>query len=95
MNQKELIDAIAAHHANTGVSKTAIKFVLEAVGDIAQAEMQQGGEVILPGIGKLSVKQSPARIGRNPATGVEMQIPAKNKPHFGAAKALKDAANSN
>jgi len=97
MNQKELIDAIAAHSSNVGVSKVAIKFVLEVVGVIAQTEMQkgEGAEVTLPGIGKISVKQSSARIGRNPATGAEVQIPAKNKPHFSAAKALKDAAMSN
>jgi len=95
MNQKELIDAI--NNSNTGVSKTSIKWVLETQAEIVAREMQkgEGAEVTLPGIGKLSVKRSPARIGRNPATGEEIQIPARNKPHFSAAKALKDAAMSN
>ena len=64
---------------------------------VVAREMQkgEGAEVTLPGIGKLSVKQSPARIGRNPATGESINIPARNKPHFSAAKALKDAAMSN
>jgi len=96
MNQKELIDAIAVH-SNTGVSKADIKWVLDAQAAVVACEVQQGegAEVSLPGIGKISVKQSAARIGRNPATGEEIQIPAKNKPHFAAAKSLKDAANSN
>ena len=66
-------------------------------GNVVAREMQkgEGAEVTLPGIGKISVKQSPARIGRNPATGAEISIPAKNKPHFSAAKALKEAAMSN
>jgi len=97
MNQKELIDAIAAQSSNTGVSKVVIKWVLEVQAEVVSREMQkgEGAEVTLPGIGKISVKQSTARIGRNPATGAEISIPARNKPHFSAAKALKDAAMSN
>lgn len=97
MNQKELIDAIAACGSNTGVSKVSIKWMLEVQAEVVAREMQkgEGAEVTLPGIGKISVKQSPARIGRNPATGESINIPAKNKPQFSAAKALKDAAMSN
>lgn len=97
MNQAQLIDAIAAHNSNTGVSKASIKWMLDAQAEVVAREMQkgEGAEVTLPGIGKLSVKQSPARIGRNPATGAEISIPAKNKPHFSAAKALKGAAMCN
>lgn len=94
MNQAELVNAISANIANTGTSKAAIKFVLDAQAEVAQAALQKGGEVTLPGLGKLSVKTSAARKGRNPATGAEMDIPAKTKPHFSAAKALKDAVAS-
>lgn len=97
MNQAQLIDAIAAHNSNTGVSKASIKWMLEVQAEVVACEMQkgEGAEVTLPGIGKISVKQSPARIGRNPKTGDKIDIPARNKPHFSAAKALKDAAMSN
>ncbi|PJC11853.1 MAG: HU family DNA-binding protein [Comamonadaceae bacterium CG_4_9_14_0_8_um_filter_60_18] len=98
MTKQELIDAIneaATSRYDAGVSKVVIAAVLDTLGDVAQAEMQQGGEVTLPGLGKLSVKSRAARTGRNPATGEEMQIAAKNVPHFSAAKALKDAAMSN
>jgi len=91
MNQAQLINEIAAHTANEGVSKTAIKFVLDAQADIAQRELKKGGEVTLPGIGKLSVKTRAARNGHNPATGEAVDIPAKNVPKFSATKALKDA----
>lgn len=95
MNQKDLIDAIASHHANQGVSKASIKWMLEAQAEVVQSALQADEEVTLPGIGRLSLKYSEARTGRNPRTGEEVQIPAKNKPFFSAAKALKDAANSN
>lgn len=68
MNQAELINAIAAHHSNTGTSKAAIKFVMDAQAEIVQEELGSKGEVTLPGLGKLSVKERAARKGRNPAT---------------------------
>lgn len=92
MNQAELIDAISKHEGNEGVSKVAIKFVLDAQASIAQAEVAKGGEVILLGLGKLSSKTRAARTGRNPSTGESIQIAEKRLPHFSALKALKDAA---
>ncbi len=92
MNQAEVIKQVAEV---SGHGKGTVESILKTLGDVTQAEMQQGGEVTLPGIGKISVKQSAARTGRNPATGAEIQIAAKNKPHFSADKALKDAAMSN
>ncbi len=91
MNQKELIDAVAGHHSNTGVSKTTIKWVLEAIAEVAHKELRAGGEIVIPGIGKLTVKHRAGRDGRNPATGETLKIEAKNVPAFTAAKALKDA----
>lgn len=91
MTKQELINAI--QQASGGMSKANIETVLNELGSVALATLSKGEEVTLPLIGKLSVKTSAARTGRNPATGAEIQIPAKNKPHFSAAKALKDAVN--
>lgn len=95
MNQADLINAISAHHANTGVSKAAIKFVLEAQGEIAQTELSNGNEVTLPGIGKFTTDLRAARIGRNPKTGEQIAIAEKRVPKFGASKVLKDAVALN
>jgi DNA-binding protein HU-beta len=46
---------------------------------------------VLPGIGKLVLVNRKARIGRNPATGEQIQIPAKKVVKFRVAKAAKDA----
>lgn len=91
MNQADLVNAIAGHHTNTGTSKVAIKFVLDALADVTKGELSKGGEITLPGVGKLSVKKRAARTGRNPSTGATLDIPEKNVPHFSALKALKDA----
>ncbi|MDR2172663.1 MAG: HU family DNA-binding protein [Burkholderiales bacterium] len=60
--------------------------------EIIQDEIRAGHEITLPGLGVFSVKLREARTGRNPATGEELEIPAKRVPTFKAAKALKDAA---
>ena len=88
MNQKELIEAIAS---NAGVSKASIKWMLEVLADAVHKEIKSGGEITLPGIGKLSVSHRAARAGRNPKTGATLHIEAKKTPKFTAAKALKDA----
>ena len=45
----------------------------------------------IPGLGKLVLKDRAARMGRNPATGAQIQIPAKQVVKFRVAKAAKDA----
>jgi len=45
----------------------------------------------VPGLGKLVLVNRKARIGRNPATGEQIQIPAKRVVKFRVAKAAKDA----
>lgn len=89
MNQAELITHVAEV---SGLTKKDVEHALKTLGEVAQAELQQGGELTLPGIGKLSTKQRAERTGHNPATGESVQIAAKRVPHFSASKALKDAA---
>ena len=90
MNQAELIAKVAAI---SGESRKAVEAVLKTTADVITAELEEGGEVALPGLGKLQVKSREARTGRNPKTGEEISIPAKKVPHFAAAKALKDAVD--
>ena len=90
MNQKDLIDQIANI---VGESRITVKSILETAADVIHTELIEGGEATLPGLGKFTAKQRAAKKGRNPATGAEIDIPAKRVPHFSAAKALKDAVN--
>ncbi|WP_374352273.1 HU family DNA-binding protein [Chitinimonas sp.] len=96
MNQAQLIDAIAeqaAQDAKGGqaITKADVTRVLLAMTGVIHAQLKAGEELTLPGIGKLKVQDKPAKIGRNPKTGAELQIPAKRVPKFTAVKALKDA----
>ena len=88
MNQAELVAEIAT---NSGQTKTAVEGVLKALGGVACSELGGGGEITLPGIGKLSVKTRAARNAFNPRTREPIAVPAKKAPKFSAAKALKDA----
>ena len=90
MNQADLIDHITT---DTGLTKTDIKKVLDSQAAVVHEALGKGSEVVLHGIGKISVAQRKARTGRNPSTGEAIQIAAKKVPNFSAVKALKDAAN--
>ena len=66
---------------------------LAALCDVIAAELLAGGEVSLPGLGKLKVRDVLAKTARNPRTGEPVQVPAKRRAVFVAGKDLKDALN--
>jgi DNA-binding protein HU-beta len=74
----------------TGLSKKQVKDFITSLTDLAYREAKKG-EFAIPGIGKLVKQKRKARIGRNPATGEEIKIPAKTVLKFRVAKAAKDA----
>jgi DNA-binding protein HU-beta len=55
------------------------------------AYRQAKNQFTIPGIGKLVLVDRKARMGRNPATGEQIKIPAKKVLKFRVAKAAKDA----
>lgn len=71
------------------LSKAQVKAFIEAQAELAYKEAKNGFS--LPGLGKLVLVQRKARIGRNPATGESIKIPAKKVVKFRVAKACKDA----
>ena len=88
LTKAELIAAVAA---NTGETRTVVASVLEHLAHEVTKQLASNDFIILPGIGKLAPVAKPARVGRNPATGAEVQIAAKTTVKFTVAKALKDA----
>jgi DNA-binding protein HU-beta len=81
---------IAALADEVGLAKKDVKALLEAQAALACKEAKKG--FTIPGIGKLVVVKRKARMGRNPATGEAIKIPAKTVLKFRIAKAAKDAA---
>lgn len=72
-------------------SKTMVAGCFDSLCDVMAAELLGGGEVPLPGIGKLKAKKTAARKGRNPRTGESVDIPAGKRVRFVACKELKEA----
>ena len=58
---------------------------------VAMAYKGAKDKFVIPGLGKLVLVQRQARIGRNPATGATINIPAKKVVKFRVAKAAKEA----
>ncbi|MFH1744594.1 MAG: HU family DNA-binding protein [bacterium] len=75
----------------TGVSKKNVGDVLDLLAKTAYSEVKKGGEFVVPGFGKLIKARRKERMGRNPATGATIKIPAKTVVKFRLAKAAKEA----
>jgi DNA-binding protein HU-beta len=80
---------IATLAETTQLSKKQVKSFLDSLADLAYKEAKNA--FTIPGIGKLVLVNRKARIGRNPATGEQIQIPAKRVVKFRVAKAAKVA----
>ena len=87
MNKAELINAVAA---SADVSKKDTEAVITAMLDTITDALREGDKVQLVGFGSFEVKKRAARIGRNPRTKEEIEIPATVLPVFKAGKLLKD-----
>ena len=87
MTRTETIEELANR---TGMDKRDVKKFLESLTSLVEDTIRQGGEVPLKGLGKFRVQHRKARVGRNPITGDEIQIPAKTVVKFALARALKD-----
>jgi len=87
MTQTQIIAEMAT---KTGIPKKQVKDFLADFTDLAYREAKKG-EFAIPGLGKLVKQKRKARLGRNPATGEEIKIPAKTVLKFRVAKAAKDA----
>lgn len=90
MNKTDFVAAVADA---AEISKTDAAKAVDAMIDVITKTLQKKEAVTLVGFGTFQVRERAARVGRNPQTKAEIQIPASNNPAFKAGKALKDAVN--
>ena len=90
MNKGDLISKIAE---DAGLTKVQASAALEAVTDGVTSTLAKGDKLTLVGFGTFSVTNRAARKGRNPQTGAEINIPAKNVVKFKAGKDLTSKVN--
>ena len=72
------------------MTKKDVSAFLDSLAQLAYKQAKKG--FTIPGIGKLVVVKRKARMGRNPATGETIKIPAKTVLEFRISKVAKDAA---
>lgn len=90
MNKSELIAEIAS---KSGLTISDARNVVHTITSSIIKVLAKGEAVSIVGFGTFKVNKRAARIGRNPRTGAELKLVAKNVPVFSSGKALKDAVN--
>ena len=88
MTKSQIVSHFAGKFALSRKNSAAI---LDEVAALAVSETKKTGSFTLPGIGKLVLVKRKARMGRNPATGEAIKIPAKTVVKMRVAKAAKEA----
>ena len=92
MTKKEFVDLYAVK--GNFETKAEAERKLNTLLDLFEETLVKGDDVNFIGWGKFEVKDTPARVGRNPKTGVEVEIPAKKVVKFKAGKTLADKVDA-
>jgi len=87
MNKAELVEAISKV---TQTTKADTERCIDALVDVISKNIKKKDGVKLVGFGTFAVSNRKARVGRNPQTGQEIQIPARKVPVFRPGKELKE-----
>jgi DNA-binding protein HU-beta len=74
-----------------GISKKDAKLALDELNTLVVRELKKEGSIRLAGLGIFRKRKLAARMGRNPATGEQIRIPARTRLRFAPAKALKES----
>ncbi len=91
MIKSELILRLA--EANPHLFQRDVERIVTTVFEEISAALARGDRVELRGFGAFSVKQRPARTGRNPRTGATVQVTEKRVPFFKTGKELRERLN--
>lgn len=91
MIKSELVARIA--EANPHLFQRDVERIVNTILDEISNALSRGDRVELRGFGAFSVKQRPARVGRNPRTGEPVEVAAKHVPFFKTGKELRERLN--
>jgi DNA-binding protein HU-beta len=87
----QLINSIST---DLGITKKAAHAFINSFAKSVQANVAGSGEALIPGIGKLKVRERSARSGRNPRTGESLEIAARKTVRLASSKVLKTLVNA-
>jgi integration host factor subunit beta len=92
MTKSELIQRLA--ELNPHLYQRDVESIVTAIFDEITAALARGDRVELRGFGAFSIKRRDARLGRNPRTGVSVNVDEKHIPFFKTGKQLRDRLNA-
>ena len=87
MNKGDLVNKVSEVLSSKKEAQAAVDHTIKAITEA----LSNNDSVKLIGFGTFKVANRKARKGRNPQTGKEIDIPARNVPKFVPGKALKEA----
>ncbi|HVE66021.1 MAG TPA: integration host factor subunit beta [Thermoanaerobaculia bacterium] len=90
MTKAELIERVAVA---TDVTKKQAETIVDTIFESIIRSLKEGQKIELRGFGSFRLRERGARIGRNPKTGVKVNVPAKKIPYFKPGKELKELIN--
>jgi len=91
MNQKQLADRVAARLKDSKVKKMMVEKIVEEALNVMTDALVKGEKVRLVGFGNFLVRTRASRVGRNPQTGEQINIPQSKSPAFVPGINLKKA----
>jgi len=92
MTKADLVDEISRAIAAT---RKDAESIVETVFESIVKALQGDDKVEIRGFGSFRTRKRRGRIGRNPKTGVKVDVPPKRIPYFKPSKELKEIVNSN
>jgi len=92
MIRSELVQLLVK--ANPGLSLREVDNIVSVFFDTITEHLAKDGRIELRGFGAFSTRSRGARVGRNPRTGIDVEIKAKRAPHFKPGKEIRARLNN-
>ena len=92
MTKAELVEKVSGQ---INLTKKQTEVVVNTVFQSITDSLSEGRKVELRGFGSFRVRERNARVGRNPKSGAQVDVPAKRVPFFKAGKELRELVDNN
>ncbi len=91
MTKSELIEEVSDR---LDVPRNRASAIVNAIFDAMKGALLEDERIELRGFGSFSIRNYDARVGRNPRTGEEVEVPPKKSVHFKVGKELKQRVDT-
>jgi integration host factor subunit beta len=91
MTRSDLVEELAARFAQ--LTQRDAEFAVKAILDAMNEALVRGHRIEIRGFGSFNINRRPPRLGRNPRSGAQVEIPEKRVLHFKPGKALREAVD--